>query len=86
MHTQFGSNYETDGKTRSIFLDTITHLTQILKINSENVKKVLESFKQNINDLINTPLSQEELNRAKMAIKGEIISQLKAQKAGITNY
>jgi len=43
--------------------------------NSENVKKVLESFKKNIDNLTNNPVSQEELDRAKITLKSGILNQ-----------
>ena len=82
------SRYSTDGKTGEFGLEIKTTTRnpsngQIIP-QYENLQKSLDGFKKHINDLIQTPVSQTELEGAKLAIKSEIMNGLESS-AGKTD-
>lgn len=46
--------------------------------NQQNIQKILNSYKKNINKLITYPLSQNELNEAKMLLKGDFEKKMES--------
>ena len=76
------SGYSTDGKIGELGLEiktTTRNLSngQIIP-HYENLQKSIDGFKKHINDFIQTPVSQEELEGAKLAIKSEIMNDLES--------
>ena len=68
-----GSLYDSDGRLG--YLSLISNLP-LDKNNANDLQKVLDTFKKNINDLINNPVSSGELERAKTTFKSQIIQDL----------
>lgn len=61
-------------KDRNSYFEVLTE-APITTSNSADLQKILTSYKNNINKLINSPVSEEELNQAKMLLKGKYMSK-----------
>jgi predicted Zn-dependent peptidase len=76
------SIYSTDGKTGELGLEikTTTKTSSNGQIipQYENLQKSIDGFKKHINDLISVPVSEEELEGAKLAVKSEIMNDLES--------
>lgn len=46
------------------------------EISQDSIKKCIEEFKNDINDLVNNPVSNEELKKAKLALKNSFLKDL----------
>ena len=68
-----GALLESDGRLG--YLSLISHLP-LDKNNASNLQKVLIIFKKNIDDFINKPVTNEELEEAKTIFKSQVIQDL----------
>ena len=82
------SNYSSNGKTGTLGLEIKTTTKTVQNGNIvpqyENLQKSLDGFNMHIKQLIETPVSKEELEGAKLAIKTEIINDMESS-AGKTS-
>lgn len=74
-----GLSYSTgtllDSDDRPSYLYLISNLP-LNKDNSGNIKKIMDVYKKNIDDLVNNPISEKELENAKTIIKSNIVQNL----------
>lgn len=68
-----GTSFDSDGRLG--YLSLISNLP-LDKSTSHNLQSVLDTFRKNINDLINHPISNEELEMAKTIFKSNVIQNL----------
>ena len=67
------SSYTTNNKTGELTLEIKTTTRSNKPDQYLNLQKALNGFKSNINRLIHTPVSQEELEGAKLSLKSDLI-------------
>lgn len=65
-------------QTQKEGLFEITVEIPIEKTNSSDIQKILSSYKNNIDNLITTPISEKELNQAKTLLKGKYMLKLES--------
>ena len=68
-----GSRYTSDGKSGQLTLDIKTTTNGGQNDNPDNIIKSLEGFKKHINDLIEKPVTEDELEGAKLSIKSKLM-------------
>lgn len=68
-----GASFNSDGRLGYLSLGSYLPLD---KYNANNLQKILSTFKKSIDDLINNPISNEELEMAKTNFKSNVINNL----------
>lgn len=72
-YSSFNKDYTPD-------LASINLSTTVSANNKDNLQKVISEFDKSINELISMPVNQDELNRAKIKIKNDLLKSLEKSK------